>query len=71
MVIANINPSKSTQVQHNCAYNDVHNILRHFDRQANFLFTTSEKKRDFINKHGIYDELILRILGSQKISGKS
>ena len=25
-------------------YNYVHNILRYFDRCANFLFTTSEKK---------------------------
>ena len=36
-------------------YNYVHNILRHFDRWANLLFTTMQVKRSVIisNKYGI------------------
>ena len=28
-------------------YNDGHNIMRHFDTIPDFLFTTSEAKRDY------------------------
>ena len=52
-------------------YNHVDNILRLFDGWANFYFTTSQTKRDYLYKNGIYElphelpnGLRIRILGN-------
>ena len=52
-------------------YNHVDNILRLFDGWANFCFTTSQTKRDYLYKNGIYElphelpnGLRIRILGN-------
>ena len=59
-------------------YNQGHNILRLLDMIANSPLTTSETKRDYSNKHGIYEllyelpnDLRFWISGSYEVSVKS
>ena len=65
-----INPIKCSNVYAK-SYNHGHGIFRHFDHWLNYPFTSSEMKRDYYNKHGIYElphelpnDLRIRILGN-------
>ena len=69
--------TKTQRSEVNFADNHFHNILRLFDVLLNFLFTTSETRRDYY-KHDIYelshelpDNLRLRVLGTYETLEKS